>query len=261
MNQHPHRLIRVRPDVGPERLALSPLLAETMARGVAESGQPALLIRHQSPYWLLGPKDRRLPRLRESVAWLHDQGLAVYHRLGGGSAVLLDGGCLSFAVARPCRDLTTWRANFVELAAGVIRGLARLGIPAAFGEAAEAYCPGPFDLLVDGVKVAGIAQAIRGGYALVSGMLLVHQDPEAATALVNEFYRRAGSPTAYSPRAVGRLDALVPGLALDTVEAALVAGYAETTALVERPFSAAEWALAAALRPERTATAAITPTA
>lgn len=255
------RLIRVRSEEGPERLALSPLLAETMAREVARSGRPALLVRHQAPYLLLGPQDRRLPRLADGLAWLAEQNLPVYHRLGGGSAVRLDQDCLSFAVARPCRDLTAWRANFIEMAAGAIRGLTRLGLPAEFGEAAGSYCPGPFDVVVNGVKVAGMAQAIRGGYALVSGMLLVHQDPEAATTFVNEFYRRAGSPRSYVPQAVGRLDAFVPGLTLDAVESAVIAGYAEAADLIEAPFTAAEWALAAALRSGREAAPPISPSA
>src|SRR5690606_41819153 len=39
---------------------------------------------------------------------------------------------------------------------------------------------------------SGVAQAIRRGYALISGMVLVDQDPVATTDQLNEFYRAAG---------------------------------------------------------------------
>ena len=245
-----YRLVDVRPNQLPNLLPLSPALAETVAMSVVESARPALLLRSQSPYILLGPKDRHLPRLDDGVAWLRAQGFPVFFRLGGGSAVLLDGQCVSFAVIRPCRDLTSWRKNFYDLTEGVVRGLKRLDIAAEFGEAEGSYCPGMYDLVVDGRKVAGIAQAIRRGYAMVSGMLLVHQDPVRTTAVIQEFYERAGSDRQFRATAVTRLDALRP-LSMDSVFDAIIAGYSELWDLQPSELTSTEAALAGRLYEER----------
>ena len=46
--------------------------------------------------------------------------------------------------------------------------------------------------MAHGRKIAGVAQAMRQGFALVAGVLLVSQDPAPVTALLNEFYAAAG---------------------------------------------------------------------
>src|SRR5690606_27095759 len=151
--------------------ALAEAIGEAVARGEVP---PTLLLRWQRPHVLLGPVDGRLPRLGEGVRWLEARGYPVYMRISGGSAVFLDEHCLGFAVAVPCRDLTRLRDNYERLLAGLIAALVSLGIPARFGEAPGSYCPGPYDLLLeDGRKIAGVAQAMRRGFAEVGGMLLV----------------------------------------------------------------------------------------
>ena len=236
-----------------QALALSPVLPEVVSKTAAERDEWVVIVRRQSPYVLLGPKDQRLRHLSDAVAWLQSLGYPVFVRIGGGSAVLLDATCLSFGVARPCRDLTVWEKNFRELSAGTIRGLQGLGIPAEFGRAVGSYCEGPFDLVANGKKIAGIAQAIRQGFSLVSGMVLVHQDPIHTTEVLQEFYERAGSDLRLDPRAVTAINQL-PGqsaVTLDRVQRALVSGYQELYDLRPEPLTASEWALAKNLYHER----------
>jgi lipoate-protein ligase A len=239
------------------QLRLSPVLAETVARWSADRQSSAVVVRHQKPYVLLGPKDRRLPYLTDAVRWLNQQGYPVFVRIGGGSAVVLDEQCLSFAVSQPCRDFTIWETNFRQLAQGVIDGLTKLGISSGFGRAVGSYCEGPYDLVADGRKIAGIAQAIRGGFALVSGMLLIRQDPVATTALLQEFYQRAGSDLVLDPNAVTALTRL-PGmsaLTTESVEEALHDGFAQHFRLQHQPLTSEELALAEQLLRERRLTA------
>lgn len=203
------RLVRV--DLSHAALPLSPVLAETLApwpvtfwRNTASRGLRAgsageahlpmlVLVRRQRPYALLGPRDQRLPDLAAGVRYLVSQGFPVYRRTGGGSLVLLDEGCVSFAVSVPCRDLTHVGRHVADLSAPVRMALERLGVQAAVGRAAGSYCEGPSDLVTaDHRKVAGMAQAVRDGYAMVSGMLLVEQDPAWATAQVAAFEAAAG---------------------------------------------------------------------
>ncbi|NMP23237.1 lipoate--protein ligase family protein [Sulfobacillus harzensis] len=252
------RYVHLSADAPVDELALSPVLAETVARWSADREAAAVVIRHQRPYILLGPKDRRLPHLPDAVQWLKDQGYPVFMRIGGGSAVLLDEECLSFAVSEPCRDFTVWESNFRRLAAGVIDGLRTLGIDAGFGRAVGSYCEGPYDLVASGQKIAGIAQAIRGGFALVSGMLLIRQDPYATTQLLQEFYRRAGSDLVLDPLAVTALNRLpqMQQLSTTAVEQALEAGFSLHYRLRPEPLSEAERQLAASLLDERQLTGA-----
>ena len=253
------RFVRLPMDAPLEQLMLSPVLAETVARWSAQEASTAVVIRHQKPYILLGPKDRRLPHLEEAVHWLNQQNYPVFMRIGGGSAVFLDEDCMSFAVSRPCRDFTVWENNFRTMAEGVIDGLQLLGIDSQFGRAVGSYCEGPFDLVASGRKIAGIAQAIRGGFALVSGMLLVRQDPIATTALLQEFYRRAGSDLVLEPNAVTALDQL-PGqstLDVDAVEDALFQGFQKHYHLTEDALTPAEVALAKQLMKDRVVHGAI----
>jgi lipoate-protein ligase A len=191
----------------PEQFDLSPVLAEVLGQVCAHHGDYGVMVREHNPYLLLGPKDRQLPGLPQAIHWAWEQELPVYMRVGGGSVVLLDRTCISFAVAKPCRDLTTWEANFRQMAQPVIDGLSLLGFYSQFGRAHDSYCEGPFDLVdAEGRKVAGIAQAIRGGAALVSGMIMVHQDPLRTTQFIQEFYDRAGSGKRLRPEAVTAID-------------------------------------------------------
>jgi octanoyl-[GcvH]:protein N-octanoyltransferase len=175
----------------PRLVAVSPVLAEALSDSVRRGGPCVFLVRRHEAHLLLGPQDERLPRLSSGLAWAAARGLPVYQRISGGTAVLLDTDCLSFAMAVPCTSFSHIRRNYDALTRPVRRALAALGAPVSFGAAVGAYCEGPYDLLHRGRKLAGIAQSVRGGVALVSGMVLVRQDPQAATDLLNTFYRVA----------------------------------------------------------------------
>jgi len=249
----PWRLLIV-DDREPEALALSPVLAETIAETVARGeAPPTLLLRWQHPHVLLGPADRRLPALERGAAWLERRGLPVYMRISGGSAVLLDESCLSFAVAIPCRDLTRLRENYETLLAGLIDALASLGVPAAFGEAPGSYCPGPYDLLLaDGRKIAGVAQALRRGFAEVGGMLLIDQDPVETVAVLEGFYAQAGGPRRFDPHSVTSLAAVLGRpVSREEVGAAVVAAYRARVDMIPGALTPAEFARARALHAVR----------
>ncbi|HLT58450.1 MAG TPA: hypothetical protein VKZ69_06745 [Limnochordales bacterium] len=237
-----YRLIQLGAGADPRLLDLSPVVAEAVAHSVGTgAAPPTVVLRRQRPYALLGPRDRRLPRLDAGLRLLKAAGLPVYERISGGSAVILDEHCLSFAVAVPCRDRTLILRNFETLTEGVRRGLRRLGLDAVFGEAPGSFCPGPYDLMVDGFKVAGVAQALRGGFALVSGMVLVSQDPVPVTDLLNRFYAAAGGDAALVPHHVAPLTRLLGRpVSVDEVEAALRQGFAELYPLTPSSLTPAE---------------------
>lgn len=247
------RLLTIPAQGDPDWLDLSPVSAETMGRSAAlgEAG-PTVLIRHQKPYVLLGPKDHRLPELSGGIRYLQGLGLPVYDRIGGGSAVLLDQDCISFAVARPCRDLGMITRNYDELTMGVKLALHALGLEPTFGAALGSYCEGPNDLLVNGLKIAGVAQSVRSGFALVSGMLLFRQDPAHATGLINRFYDAAGGRPDRQAGVVTSIEAQVGRpMSLREVEERLLEGFADCFDLAQDTFTPAEKQRAQSLVPLR----------
>lgn len=210
----------------PTLLPLSPALAEWAGEEAARTGEDFFVLRRQSPYFLLGPGDRRLPDVPSALAWAAARGIPLYRRIGGGSLVFLDGGCLSFASAVRCRDVGHITHHFTALTRPIFLAFERLGLSPSFGAARGSYCEGPWDILTDGRKIAGVSQAMRRGYALVSGMLLVEQDPVVTTSLVNDFYEAGGGGRPFDPAVVTSISRLTDGRVglstlRDTVEDAL----------------------------------------
>ncbi len=244
--------------VGPDGAARltpaeAPCIAEAVALAVGEGvAPPTVLVRHPVRALVLGRADLRLPALDRALAWARHRRLPVFGRPSGGRAVLVDAGCVTFAVARPCRDLTRIHANYLELAAGALAGLESLGLQAGFGSVPGSFCEGPFDLVTSGRKVAGVAQSVSRGAAVVTGLLLVSQDPASAVALLEAFYRQAGAQARFRPDAVTNLGREL-GRPVSPTEAAgaLVRGFGSRFRLEPGDFLPAELKRARALAAER----------
>ena len=249
----PARLIHLGAGAPDSALRLSPVLTETAAVSAAERDMLTVVIRRHRPYILLGPSDRRLPGLDRIRDWAEARGLPAFIRIGGGSLVWQDAGTISFGVARKSRDLTALERNFRELGEGVLRAFRHLGLEnVVYGRAAGSYCEGPWDMVVDGVKIAGVAQAIRGGFALVSGMILVNQDPVETTRIIEELYELGGSPRRLRAEAVTNLERLLGHpIGLEEVERALLAGFESLYQLTPSELDVKEWSRAARLYHER----------
>lgn len=251
-----------RVDLEHPALAVSPVLAETMVADGAPrecDHRPArALIRRQRPYALLGRRDGRLARLDEGLAFLARRGLPAYMRVGGGSLVILDEDCVSFALAWPCRNPGHAGATMRAMAIPVIGALSALAIDARMGRASGSYCEGPSDLVAaDGRKIAGMALSLRDGWALVSGMLLVRQDPRYATGIVAGFEAVSGGDRTFRWQAVTHLEAvrgapLGGEAAADALETAFGTWAAEAgRAAVRVPIDPARYAIAAGLLARR----------
>jgi lipoate-protein ligase A len=125
------------------------------------------------------------------VAACADRGVEVVRRPTGGRA-LLHGGDLTYAVAipRPTGEHGTVDAIYHRIAAGLIAGLARLGIAAAVarhegpaGPVCLATQQGA-DLRVGDRKVCGSAQVHREGGVLQHGSVLLRRLPFDETDLL-----------------------------------------------------------------------------
>lgn len=246
------RLIRLHHLLTPEQAPLAPVLPEAVAEVTVSRGIPAVLFDRPQPVVLVGPRDRQLPELQSAAAFLAELGYQVLWRREGGTAVVLDPGCLVYAIIRPGRDWARWREHFARFTAGIRQGLARLGASTEFGCARGAWCDGPYDLVVHGKKLVGVAQAIRQGYILVGGVIAVQQDLEAVRQLLEAFYRKAGAPRSFSPDAVTTLGELLgPAATPESLEATLVEALSAYEPLDPDRLSPEEWRRAQALYRER----------
>ena len=93
----------------------------------------------------------------------------------------------------------TMTAKYTLLAELIQATLGSYQIATQTGSVAAAYCPGSFDLSVQGRKIAGMSQYwFRnrcGIHCLVAAASInVEQPPDLLSRLVNQFYISAGSP-------------------------------------------------------------------
>ncbi len=141
---------------------------------------------------VLGIQDGRLPELKEGVEFLKKDGWNVIVRNSGGLAVVLDQGIYNLSLILHEKDngLSIEKA-FETMAALLKMLLAPYGIDFQTGEIIGSYCPGKYDLSVNGKKFAGISQRrIRGG-AAVQVYLCTSGSGSDRARVIEQFYERA----------------------------------------------------------------------
>ena len=137
---------------------------------------------------ILGLLDQRLPQLS---AGLHDLAQAGYQTLlrnSGGLAVVADAGVLNVSLFLPASrsdySITTAYQLMVDYVQAVWPTL-----PIATGEITRSYCPGDYDLSINGRKIAGMSQR-RTEHALVIMLYVsVTGDQAARSRLIRDFYQ------------------------------------------------------------------------
>lgn len=141
---------------------------------------------------VMGIQDHRLPFVQAGMDLLEERGYHPIVRNSGGLAVVLDEGILNISIVVSEKD------GHLDINAGydMMVELVKVLFP-EITERIEAYeivgsyCPGSYDLSVDGKKFAGIAQRrIRGGIA-VQIYLSVEGSGGARAELVRDFYERS----------------------------------------------------------------------
>lgn len=138
---------------------------------------------------VLGIQDHRLPYISEAVVRLEKAGYKSIVRNSGGLAVVLDKGILNISMVLSERDTA------IDIPTGyeVMLEFVRMLFPEA-GDRIEAYeivgsyCPGSYDLSIDGRKFAGISQRrLRQGIA-VQVYLCVEGSGAERAELIRDLY-------------------------------------------------------------------------
>ncbi|MGN7469085.1 lipoate--protein ligase family protein [Brevibacillus sp. SAFN-007a] len=136
-------------------------IAEAYARLCAKGERTAPLVnlwRHEKAV-VLGSRDAKLPQAAKAVRELEAKGYRTAVRQSGGAAVPLAPGVVNLSLVLPvgAYDLNP-EPFFVQMVELIRAALGTDGKRMRSGEVAGSYCPGTYDLAIDGYKFCGIAQ-------------------------------------------------------------------------------------------------------
>lgn len=175
-----------------------------MVTRAAEAGVPALRVWTPHRQVAFGRRDANEAGYEAARTAAAACGFPPVEREVGGRAVAYAGTTLAFARAVPV-DGVRGRIGerYEEATATVLDALCGLGADVRRGEPPASFCPGEHSLR-NGGKVAGIAQRVRRGAALVAGCVIVAEREVLAAALA-AVYGTLGVP--FDPGSVGSVAA------------------------------------------------------
>ena len=176
---------------GRTRSALESFAADDMLCELVGKGESLPTIRtwvHEDTV-VLGIQDHRLPHIAVGRNVIEAHGYQSIVRNSGGLAVVLDGGVLNLSI------VVSEQNSAIDIHAGydIMVEFVRHLFPQIADrieayEIVGSYCPGSYDLSVDGKKFAGISQRrLRHGIA-VQIYLCIEGSGEERAALIRDFY-------------------------------------------------------------------------
>lgn len=167
------------------------------------TAEPALRVWRPPRQLSFGRRDAREPGYAAAREHAAGAGFLPRERRTGGRAVAYTGTTVAFAQVTPIDDLRTGLGDrYDDAAMALQRALWRLGVPAQHGEPPDAFCAGNHSLSWRG-KVAGLAQRVTRGAALVGGAVIV-DGHEAIADVLDPVYVALDVP--FDPDTVGSIE-------------------------------------------------------
>ncbi|ENH97662.1 lipoate-protein ligase A [Gracilibacillus halophilus YIM-C55.5] len=137
---------------------------------------------------VLGAIDTRLPAFAEAHSFLQQQGYEVVVRNSGGLAVNLDDGVLNVSFIIPDTPEMGIHSGYALMTDSIRSLFSSWTKDIEAYEITGSYCPGDYDLSIDGKKFAGISQRrVKGGIA-VQIYICVEGSGSERAALIRDFY-------------------------------------------------------------------------
>lgn len=208
--------------------ALDMAVSHALLRAVAGGRGACLRVYRPQPTLAFGRRDAQRPGFEEACAAARARGYEPVLRLAGGHAAAYDGGCVIVEQILPAAELAVGLHDRFDRAVDlVLDRLEPLGVDLRVGEIPGEYCPGAHSISIAGLlKIAGVAQRVIQGAALVSTVLVVGP-VEPIDAVIGAVYDALG--LTIDRRVTGGLQDAVPGLAAETVLRSFVGdGVAQT---------------------------------
>ena len=213
---------------------------EEYLMGRAESDEAILMLWQTDKTVMLGSNQVAEAEIDEAVVREND--IRVVRRRSGGGTIFTDPGTLLYTVILPWNDAFDTREILRRRVGGpIVSALADMGVPAAL--------EGRNDILVNGGKVSGLAQYIKGGRICSHGSLLYDADLDLLAKVLRVDSEKIRSKAIRSVRSrVANLKEFMP-------EALCFADF--KAALKERLFAANEIRVCALTRRDTEAVCAI----
>lgn len=152
------------------------------------------------PTIVLGIPDSRLPHLEDGLEYAYENKHKIIVRNSGGLAVVLDQNVLNISLILPgARHMGIHECY--EMMVAFVRFMLRDWTNSIEAyEIGGSYCPGDYDLSINGKKFAGISQRRVKEGAAIQIYLDAAGDSQARAALVRNFYERSlGNETVKTP--------------------------------------------------------------
>ncbi|GAE26842.1 hypothetical protein JCM9140_2946 [Halalkalibacter wakoensis JCM 9140] len=140
---------------------------------------------------VLGIQDSRLPCIDEGCDYLESAGYRAIVRNSGGLAVVLDDGVLNLSLILKEEKGFSIDSGYELMYSLIQKTFTEYQVEIDAYEIVGSYCPGSFDLSINGKKFAGISQRrIRGGVA-VQIYLCVSGSGSERAKVIQHFYEKA----------------------------------------------------------------------
>lgn len=167
-------------------------LTDALIHHAAKINKPILYAWPTEKVIFLGMIDTKLPHLEKGMKVLEDAGYDAIVRNSGGLAVVSDPGVLNFSIIFPEEDHMRLNINdaYERMHYIIAEALKSYNVEVIAKEIPDSYCPGDYDLSINGRKIAGISQRrIKGGLAI---MIYVGIDgvQDDRSLLIKEFYEK-----------------------------------------------------------------------
>ncbi|WP_456273007.1 lipoate--protein ligase family protein [Bacillus sp. AK031] len=164
---------------------------DTLCTSVGAGKSPATArawVHHQTI--VLGIQDTKLPALEDGLKVLEEFGFRYIVRNSGGLAVVLDEGVLNLSLIFPDTekgiDINRGYDAMLQLTQDMFKDFA---VTIEAKEIVNSYCPGSYDLSINGQKFAGISQRrIRDGVAVQIYLCVTGSGSERAK-IIRDFYK------------------------------------------------------------------------
>ena len=202
-------------------LAVSHALLTRVAAGELPS---TLRVYRPAPAVAFGKLDTLRPGYARAVQAARAHGYEPVLRLPGGHAAAYHADSLAIDIVWALDDpVVGTHDRFRDEGERLARALRSLGVDARVGEVPGEYCPGAYSVNARGrVKLIGTAQRLVRGGALLGASIVVG-DGAGVRAVLDDVY--AALEFDWDATTAGAIDEEVPGLSLDAVERAVIAGF------------------------------------
>lgn len=153
---------------------------------------------NMSPVILLGGKDTRLSNKEAGYAYLQEVGYQLVIRPHGGLAVVNDEGIVNFSLITDMGEDKIPIDQAYENITHVVREiLAPYGLNVEHYEVPDSYCPGTYDLVVNGQKIGGTAQRRFKSGLTTAAYLSLNGNQRERAEHIREFYDRSDADDSY----------------------------------------------------------------